>query len=99
MNPAAVQLWDEIADFVLDRLPGDYSAAPLVNRENDLPYIAIIRPAQKQAHLILVKTPEEKLTDRESEFANRWLFDAKGGWCCARSISDAEAALIHWGIL
>lgn len=91
-------LWEEIVLFVRDRLPADYRLALIINHESVSPYLAVLGGPQFKTHLIIVKAPDRQLTARESDFANWCLMHAAAGWCCVRSVSDAEKALIHWGI-
>ena len=92
-------LWSDIRAFVIRRIPTGYRWCLVANLETGVPYIGIIGGAQFKTHLVLVKDPGDELSHAESDFANWCLLHAAAGWCCARSVSDAEAALIHWGIL
>ena len=92
-------LWDDIRAFVIARLPNGYRWRLVVNHETGVPYIAVLGGPQFKTHLILVKEPGDELSPAESDFGNFCLMHAAAGWCCARSVSDAEAALIHWGVL
>ena len=87
----------QVSRFVRARLPDEYRLFRAW--ELGIPSLVLVGGPQFKTHFILVKEPGEDLSPEESSFANWCLTFNAAAWCCARSVSDAEAALIHWGII
>lgn len=93
------QTFEQIDKLVVSKLPKDYRRVYVRPSSQMAPYIAIIGGSELKTRFILTRPPNENLTEEEHEFANWCLTHGSAAWCCVRSISDAEAALKHWGFL
>lgn len=91
--------FEQIDKMIFSKLPKNYRRVYVRPSCQIAPYIAIIGGQDLKTHFVLVKGIKDDLTDLEHEFSNWCLQHGSASWCCVRSISDAEAALKHWGFL